>query len=865
MHQINKPINRVFFGILLLALLAKPAPVSAEVSAEPAKLERSYWVHASLGLTTQKGYWGPDFPSVEPPTRQEVENAARLLTGPYKASRLYLIYHKEMPISDARRVFAWWREACPNSVELVPTFLLRMYDKKQTPVFTAEEVRELADFCRAEINAERVAVYDVYSKREQGEALALLAKSFTNGLIRVGVQPSETIAPPFVAGVQDTWSGFCHGTLNQEDWLQPGFGAETLRKWVEARNLEAKPTVWNLIVVAWDYKATARGGYPGYDDAEKNMPLPAGRNLLGAALITKTASHNTFAGFSSDLYILQENSRSAVHDGKSNSFYQTLREGKAYQGYYAAPFQEITKIYRELVKGVFYEPTRESLSRHAVPEWYQDAKIGFFYHWGPQSVVGEKFDKDALLFCRAQGKYAGMHAKNPPGQWGASMYPKPGKPEKQQNGAYLLHTKWYGDPKTFGYKDLIPLMTGEKFDPEGMVKLLDEAGVKYIAPMAVHHDGFAMWDSKVIDTFNAAKMGPKKDTTKLVIDAARKRAMKVGVSTHVMRHSWYYPKLDGYDTSDPRYVQLYGEGIEKGGLPKPAALVKWENTLKELIDTFQPDYIFSDGDTADVFCNTGSYVCTEAFRRIVAYYYNAAQSWGGEPVITFKRESLYKEEAVPDYEGGKLFGIAPYKWQTHSSICGWFYRNGESVTPSKNLFRDILDVVSKNGNMLISLGLKGDGSMQACEVAFLKEMAIWTRAVGEGIFATRPWRGYGELEPGEKAEEFALDKKGIVFDDPATIRKGRLKLHEGDLRFTRSKDGKSIYVARLSCPKKPFTVSSFSATGIGKDVKISSLSLLGSDEKIGWTRDVNGIMITPPAKALFEDPSWPVIFKLVTE
>jgi alpha-L-fucosidase len=509
-----------------------------------------------------------------------------------------------------------------------------------------------------------------------------------------------------------------------------------------------------------------------------------------------------------------------------------------------------------------YQPTRESLSQHRVPEWYQDAKIGFFYHWGPQSVVGDRFDKDALLFCRAQGKYAGQHVHNPPGQWGSTMYPKPGKTDKEQNGAYLLHRKWYGDPQQFGYKDLIPLMTGEKFDPEGMVRLLDEAGVKYIAPMAVHHDGFAMWDSEIIDTFNAAKMGPKKDTTRLVVEAARKRGMKVGVSTHAMRHSWYYPKLEGYDTSDPRYVQLYGEGVEKGGMPKPEAIRKWEATLKELIDKFHPDYIFSDGDTADVFCTTGSHVCTEAFRRIVAYYYNAAQKWGGEPVITFKRESLYKEEAVPDYEGGKLFDIAPYKWQTHSSICGWFYRNGERVTPSKTLFREILDAVSKNGNILISLGLKPDGAMQDSEGTFLKDLAAWTRANGVGIFATRPWLVYGELGPGQKAEEFALDKKGIVFDDPTTVRRGRLKLHEQDIRFTRSKDGGTIYAARLAWPPKPFIVSSFSATGVGKDLKVGSISLLGSSEKIEWARTESGITITPPATGPFADEGWPVIFKI---
>jgi hypothetical protein len=123
---------------------------------------------------------------------------------------------------------------------------------------------------------------------------------------------------------------------------------------------------------------------------------------------------------------------------------------------------------------------------------------------------------------------------------------------------------------------------------------------------------------------------------------------------------------------------------------------------------------------------------------------------------------------------------------------------------------------------------------------------------------------YGELEPGQKVEEFELAKKGIVFDDPTTVRKGRFKLHEGDIRFTRSKDGKTIYAARLSWPSKPFTVSSFSATGIGKDVKVGSISLLGSNEKIKGVRTESGIAITPPDRSPFEDASWPVIFKLET-
>ena len=190
---------------------------------------------------------------------------------------------------------------------LVPTLVLRMYDEQQTPVFTAEQLRRLVEFFQRSINAEHVAVYDVYSNRDQGEALKILAEQYPKGLIRVGIQPDEKIGPPFVAAVQDTWSGFCHGKTNA-DWLDRGFGAETLRKWVEDRNRQSHPVAWDLIVVAWDYSATERGGYPGYDDAAKNMPLPAGRNRLAAQEILQTGRVGCVAGFSSDLLILQANS-----------------------------------------------------------------------------------------------------------------------------------------------------------------------------------------------------------------------------------------------------------------------------------------------------------------------------------------------------------------------------------------------------------------------------------------------------------------------------------------------------------------------------------------------------------------------------
>lgn len=325
---------------LFAALVLLAAPASAE-------MERSFWLHASLGVFTQRNYFGPDFPATAMPEQQQVESAARVLCG-YGANRLYLIYHRELPSEDARRLFAWWRAACPREVEIVPALVLRMYDREQTPVFAADDLTALAQFFHDEINAEHFAVYDIAPKRDLSAVLPTLTKVFPRGLIRLGLQPDESLQPPFASAVMDTWSAFCHGARNAEDWQQPGFGAETLRKWVLARNDPPQPITWDLICVAWDYKATQRGGFPGYDDAEKNMPLPAGRNRLAAQLIRDTAAPAALRGFSSDLYILHENSRTAAHDGREGSFYECLKRGEDYRGFYGAPLREIAAIYAGL-------------------------------------------------------------------------------------------------------------------------------------------------------------------------------------------------------------------------------------------------------------------------------------------------------------------------------------------------------------------------------------------------------------------------------------------------------------------------------------------------------------------------------------
>lgn len=316
----------------------------------PATLERSFWLHASLAADSRCGYWGPGFPEAVAAGEAEIRNAARLLSGDYAANRVYLIYHREMPPDAAMTCFRAWRAACPPEVELVPTLVLRNYAKESADVFTDEEARRLAAFFRQAVNPRWAAVYDVYGGRGQGTGLAVLTNEFPGGVLRVGIQPDEPLGPPFAGAVADTWSAFCHGRTH-DNWRKDAAGAPSLRRWVEVRNAGAVPVAWDLIAVAWDYAADARGAHPGYDDAARNMPLPAGRNALAAAEILGAARPTRLAGFSSDLFILHENSRNPARDGSRGAFYETLKRGEAYRGHFAAPFGEIVRIFSDLRTG----------------------------------------------------------------------------------------------------------------------------------------------------------------------------------------------------------------------------------------------------------------------------------------------------------------------------------------------------------------------------------------------------------------------------------------------------------------------------------------------------------------------------------
>lgn len=315
-------------------------------AAEP--LERSFWLNASLAVP-RLGYWGTNFPPPQAPTTEEITNAARLLIQQANPNRLYLIHHRELPFAETTRIFSDWRKACPTSVEIIPALVLRLYDKVAEPVFPPKELDELLAFFKTEIHPTKIAVYDVLPKRDQGHALSTLVNNYPHGLLRIGLQPDEPLDAPFIGAVEDTWSGFCHGLTNA-DWQARGFGRDTLLQWVSLRNEQSKRIAYDLIVVAWDYANTKRGEYPGYDDAYKNLPLPAERNRLATREILARAKPKVLAGFSADLLIVELNSETPPHDG-SNSFYATLKAGKPYNGFYAQPWREVCDIFQNFSAG----------------------------------------------------------------------------------------------------------------------------------------------------------------------------------------------------------------------------------------------------------------------------------------------------------------------------------------------------------------------------------------------------------------------------------------------------------------------------------------------------------------------------------
>ncbi len=461
-----------------------------------------------------------------------------------------------------------------------------------------------------------------------------------------------------------------------------------------------------------------------------------------------------------------------------------------------------------------FEPTWNSLLQYSVPEWFMDAKLGIFIHWGVYSVPA--FSNE-------------WYARN--------MYLE-GSPDFQH------HLETYGPHTKFGYKDFIPMFKAERFDADAWIDLFKKAGAGYVVPVAEHHDGFQMYDS-ALSEWNAARMGPKRDIVGELAAAARKRDMVLGVSSHRAEHWWFMDggrKFDS-DVQDPRYEAFYGpaapasppqahssaEWRSQDWHPRPDGkfLDNWLARCCELVDKYQPQVFWFDWwiDQA---------VFAPYIQKFAAYYYNRAAEWGKGVTLQYKLEAFPVGAALFDIERGKLNAIREPYWQTDTSVSykSWCYVEDDDFKSVTTLVHDLVDIVSKNGNLLLNVGPKPDGTIPEEAADRLLGLGEWLSVNGEAIFGTRHWHSFGE--------------------GSTTVGEGHMREREDkpfsaeDIRFTSK--GSSLYAICLGWPGESVQIKSLGSGSLLSAERIEAVQMLGSGEALAWSQSADGLQISLPSQ-----------------
>ncbi len=476
-----------------------------------------------------------------------------------------------------------------------------------------------------------------------------------------------------------------------------------------------------------------------------------------------------------------------------------------------------------------FEPELESFKQYSYPDWFRDAKFGIWSHWGPQAVPRQ-------------------------GDWYArKMYEsdivnrRTNEPAGKSSREYLYHLEHYGHPSKFGYKDIIPLWKAERWDPEKLMELYKRVGAKYFVSMATHHDNFFLWDSK-IHRWNSVKMGPMKDVVGLWQQAAKKEGLRFGVSEHLgASYTWFQPShgadksgpMKGvpYDGANPDYQDLYHPKTAPDDFEwltkDPANQQNWLASITEVIDMYQPDLLYSDSELP----------FGEVGRKMLAHYYNQdILKNGGKLDAVYTCKHLSSEGRwVKDFERGAMDSISIDPWQTDTSIGDWYYRTGQAYMTGTQIIQMLVDIVSKNGNLLLNVVQTPEGDLEPDVLAILDEIAEWTPANGEGIYGTRPWLVYGEGSSIEKQER---GRFGGVRD----VR----PYEPADIRFTSK--GATVYAFCMLSPVEDIKISSLGKNSAMNNKKVKSVSMLGSDEKLVWKQAGDALVISIPKKL----PSWEV-------
>jgi alpha-L-fucosidase len=484
-----------------------------------------------------------------------------------------------------------------------------------------------------------------------------------------------------------------------------------------------------------------------------------------------------------------------------------------------------------------FKPTLESLSAFKVPEWYRDAKFGIWAHWGPQ----------------CQPEQGDWYAQN--------MY----KPEHE---VYRYHVQKYGHPSKFGFKDVINEWKADKWEPEKLIALYKRAGAKFFSAMANHHDNFDNFDSKY-QPWNSVNVGPKKDLIGGWMRAARGAGLRFGISSHGDRAWSWYQAAQGSDPTGPfagvpydglmtkaqgrglwwegldpqdLYAQYHAVGKydwKQDGTPPldPAFSEKFFNRIVDLIDKYEPDLLYFDDTVMPI------YPTSDVGPRIAAYLYNTNLRRKGEleAVMTGKdlngANAAWRNALVYDLENGITGGGELLPWQTDTCIGSWHYKRSRfeqhQYKGARQVVQMLVDIVSKNGNLMLSIPVRGEGTIDADEVKVLEGIATWIAPNGDGIYATRPWKVYGE-----GPSTMVAPAKGKRDTGEA------VKYTSEDFRFTSK--GEKVFAFAMAWPADGKLVIKSFAKGGGNYVRnVGRVELLGAGE-VRFSHDAAGLAITLP-------------------
>ncbi len=473
-----------------------------------------------------------------------------------------------------------------------------------------------------------------------------------------------------------------------------------------------------------------------------------------------------------------------------------------------------------------FKGTRESLAAYEIPEWFRDAKFGIWAHWGPQSAIED-------------------------GDWYARNMYMEGSPQ------YEYHVETYGHPSKFGYKDTIPYWKAQKFEPEELMQLYKQAGAKYFFSMGVHHDNFDLWNSKY-QRWNSVNVGPHKDVVGLWRKAAQNQGLKFGVSEHLwISYKWFSVShghdqtgpLTGvpYDGANPENFDLYIDSDEvetkldwdESGIPEWWKR-HWYMRIKNLVDNYQPDLLYTDG--ALPFEDYGL--------NLVAHHYNlSARGNGGraQTVYFSKRpQDTTKGIATLDVERGVVDGIWPRPFQTDTCIGDWHYKRGVKYKTPKMVIDLLVDIVSRNGNLLLNFPLPSSGQLDLEERNVLAGITQWMSVNSEAIHGTRPWKIFGESPTAQVVE------KSSSFNE-----KNRTDLTAADVRFTMK--AAVLYAFVMGWPDFEAEIKPLAAGTALRVGKIQRIELLGYDGQLQFTQNESGLRILLPEK---KPSDHAVVFKI---